>query len=56
VREAQMQKVNYILTIGEKEMKNKTLAVRDREGKTTFDVPIDTFIKRVQDEIKDRVL
>src|SRR3989338_2113938 len=56
VREAQLQKVNYILTIGEKEMKNKTLAVRDREGKTTFDVPVDTFIKRVQDEVKDRVL
>jgi len=54
VREAQLQKINYIITIGDKEEKNKTLAIRSRSGKVKFDVKIDDFIKDSLKEIKNR--
>lgn len=54
VRDAQMQKVNYILTIGDKEVEKKTLAVRDRAGKTKFDVKVDKFIEDLLKEIKEK--
>jgi threonyl-tRNA synthetase len=54
VRDAQVQKINYILTIGEKEVEKKTLAVRTRAGKTEFDVNIDDFVKQMQEEIEKK--
>ncbi len=49
VRDAQMEKVNYIVTIGDKEVANKTLAVRDREGKVKFGVKTEDFIAEILD-------
>lgn len=54
VRDAQVEKVNYIVTIGEKEIENKKLAVRTREGKVTFGVNTDTFIKELKEEINKK--
>ena len=54
VRDAQMEKVNYILTIGDKEVEKKTLAVRNREGKTKFDVKVDKFIDDLLKEIREK--
>jgi len=54
VREAQMEKTNYIVTIGDKEVQNKVLAVRDREGKVTFGVKIDDFITDVLEKVNNR--
>jgi len=51
VREAQLQKINYIVTIGDKEEKNKTLAVRSRSGEVKFNVKVDNFIKNLLKEI-----
>lgn len=45
VRDAQMQKIPFILTVGEKEQQNNTIAVRDRNGKISFDVKIDDFAR-----------
>jgi len=56
VRDAQMGHVNYILTIGDKEVEMNSLAVRYRNGETKFDVPIDKFIKEILDEINERKL
>ena len=56
VREAQMEHVNYILAIGDKEVEKNTVAVRTRVGETTFDVPIDKFITEILDEINERRL
>ena len=56
VREAQMEHVNYILAIGDKEVEKNTVAVRTRVGETTFDVPIDKFITEILDEINERKL
>jgi threonyl-tRNA synthetase len=52
VREAQLQKIPYIIVVGGKEEKNKTIAVRSRDGKIKYKVKTDDFIKQVLDEVK----
>ena len=54
VRDAQVQKVNYVVTIGDKEVEKKCLAVRDRSGKTTFDVEIDGFVEKLRKEVEEK--
>ena len=54
VREAQLRKIPYAITIGDKEQKNKTLAVRTLDGKVKFGIKIDIFIKNIINEIQDR--
>ncbi|MBT4651202.1 threonine--tRNA ligase [Candidatus Woesearchaeota archaeon] len=56
VRDGQLQKANYIVTIGDKEVEKKTLAVRDRSGKTKFGVNIEEFISQLQEEIEKKEL
>ena len=54
VHDTQSEKANYIVTIGDKEVEKKTLAVRDRAGKTEFDVKMDDFMERLKTEIEKR--
>jgi len=53
VRDAEMQKIPYIIMIGDKEEAAKTLAVR-KDGKVKFGVKKDSFIKELLEEIKER--
>ncbi|MBI4981515.1 threonine--tRNA ligase [Candidatus Woesearchaeota archaeon] len=54
VREAQLEKANYIITIGDKEVEKKTLAVRTRNGNVKFDVKLADFMKQLEEERKGR--
>lgn len=54
VREAQLEKVNYVVTIGGKEVEKKTLAIRTRNGKVTFGVSIKEFIIQITKEIGEK--
>ncbi len=54
VREAQMQKIPLIITIGEKEEANNTLAVRTLDGKVKFGVKVDEFISAVKENVEKR--
>lgn len=54
IREAQMQKIPYMLVIGKKEEEKNTVAVRDRSGKTRFGMALEEFIKGTRDEIEFR--
>ena len=56
VRDAQLQKVNYVITIGEKEVEAKTLAVRDRSGENKFDVSIEDFVAQLKEEVEKKEL
>ena len=56
IREAQMQKINYMVTIGDKEVEKKKLSVRTRNGETKFDVEIEEFISQLKEEIAKREL
>jgi threonyl-tRNA synthetase len=50
VREAVGEKVNYIINIGDKEQKDKTIAVRDRKGGLKLGVNLKEFIKELKQE------
>ncbi len=54
IREAQLDKVNYMLVIGEKEVDSNTIAIRDRTGKQKFGVKTSTFVKKLNKEIKEK--
>ena len=54
VKEALLEKVNYIVTIGDKEVEKKCLAVRNRSGENKFDVDVDEFVKDLLDEVEKR--
>jgi len=55
IREAQMQKLPYMLVVGDKEKEAGTVAVRTRNGVDLGAMPLDDFIARIQDEIKNKV-
>lgn len=54
IREAQMQKVPYMIILGKKEEEKKKITLRDRSGKQKFDVSLDEFVEKIGKEIKDR--
>ncbi|MEK6969495.1 MAG: threonine--tRNA ligase [Nanoarchaeota archaeon] len=54
IRDAQMEKINYMVTIGDKEVEKNTLAVRSRKGDVVFGLAIEKFIVQLQEEIKKR--
>jgi threonyl-tRNA synthetase len=56
IREAQLQKVPYMLVLGEKESDDGTIVtVRTREGQDLGSMPLDDFIAKVCRETADRV-
>lgn len=54
IRKAVGEKIPYILVIGDKEMKSKKLAVRDRGQKEIREIEKDKFIKEVKDKINSK--
>ncbi len=54
VREAQHQKIPLILTVGEKEEKNGTVAVRTLDNKVYFDVKADALVKEALKNIEEK--
>jgi threonyl-tRNA synthetase len=56
VREAQLQNIPLILTIGGKEKEAETLAVRTLDGKVHYGVTHADFIEKVTAHIRDRKL
>jgi threonyl-tRNA synthetase len=55
IRTAQLEKIPYMLVIGQKEKDSGNLMVRTRDGKVEENVALDSFIARVKNEIKERV-
>ncbi len=54
IREHSMQKLPYILVVGEKERENGTVAVRGRGGVDLGAIPLQQFVERLQQEIATR--
>ena len=54
IREAQMQKIPYMLIVGDKEAENGTVSVRDRSGKDEGAQPVAGFIERALREIAEK--
>ncbi len=54
IRSAQLEKVNYMLIVGEKEVESGTVSVRSRDEGDLGSMELDAFIKKADDEIKTR--
>ena len=50
IRQAQMQKIPYMLVIGDKEMEARSVAPRTRDGQNMGSIPVDEFIVLLQDK------
>jgi threonyl-tRNA synthetase len=53
VREAQLKKIPYIIIIGDKEMQDEKLKIRQRDGKL-FDIKKEEFIEYIKNKIKNK--
>jgi threonyl-tRNA synthetase len=56
IREAQLQKVPYMLILGDKELESKRVSVRLRTGAVVESLEVDAFLQGVLKEIKERSL
>ncbi len=54
IREAQMRKIPYMLIIGDKEVENSTVSVRDRKEGDIGGMQLQGFIDKIEKEIKDK--
>lgn len=52
IREAEVQKLPYMIVLGEREVKQTLLAPRIRNGKTLVAMKIEDFIQRIKEETK----
>ena len=56
IRDAQNEKVNYMLIIGEKEVKSKTVTERARSGEQDGPFSIEVFIENIKKEIENKAI
>ena len=55
IRQAQLEKVPYMLVLGDKEAEANTLAVRDRKTGETTNMSIGEFLNKIDREIKEKI-
>ena len=56
IREAQMQKIPYMLIIGDKEVENGVVAVRSRKAGDLGTMTLDAFIERINEEVRTKAI
>ena len=56
IREAQLEKVPYMLIIGAKEVEENTVSIRSREQAENETMNVDEFIAKIQEEIEKKVI
>ena len=56
IREAQMQKLPYMLVVGDKEAESGSVSVRTRTGVDLGAMPLEDFAARIREEIDTRAL
>lgn len=56
VRNAQLMQINYILTVGDKESENKSIAVRTRDNVLHGEISISTFVDILMEEKNSKSL
>ncbi|MCL4399396.1 threonine--tRNA ligase [Candidatus Parvarchaeota archaeon] len=54
IRSGQLEKIPFLIVIGDKEEKNNTIALRGRDGKTEYGLTVDDFIRDAVKAIKNR--
>ena len=56
IREAQMQKIPYMIVIGDKEIDSNTLAVRHRKDGDLGAMSFDDLVKKFKDEVENKTI
>ncbi len=56
IREAQLQKIPYMVVLGDKEVDSQTLAVRKRRSKETRTLDFDSFLEELKSGIDSRLI
>ena len=56
IREAQMQKIPYMLIVGDKEVENGVVAVRARKGGDLGTMTLDAFEQKINEEVASKTL
>ncbi|AKM83485.1 threonine--tRNA ligase [Candidatus Woesebacteria bacterium RIFOXYC1_FULL_31_51] len=56
IRNAQMEKISYMLIVGDKEEKEKTISVRCRDGKSLENDSLEDFIRIIKKEIEEKLI
>lgn len=54
IRKAQLLKINYMLTVGDQEVENQTIAVRTRDNVVRGETPLNAFIEELENEKNSR--
>jgi len=55
IREHTLQRIPYLLVVGDREMENAAVAVRKRGGEDLGAMPVDEFVSHLQEDLKKRV-
>lgn len=55
IREHSLQKLPYLIVVGDKEMQNGHVAVRTRKGEDLGVMSVDAFVAHIQQDIQNRV-
>ena len=55
IRSAKLDKIPYVLVVGDQDVANTTLGVNPRGDDVERDVPLDEFVRRVQAEIAEQL-
>ena len=56
IREATLEKVPYMLVVGDRDMENKTVSVRTRGGEDLGAMPLDAFAAMLKEEVDNKVI
>jgi len=56
IREAQLQKIPYMIVLGDKEVETSTLSVRRRRSKETRTLDLKTFLNEVNEAVRNRTI
>lgn len=56
IREAQLAQVNYMLTIGDKEIEHDTINIRTRDNVVIGELKVDAFAATIEKEVKEKAL
>ncbi|MZH40505.1 MAG: threonine--tRNA ligase [Nitrospinae bacterium] len=56
IREAQLQKIPYMVVLGDKEVESQTLGVRKRRSKETRTLDFETFLSELKSGIDSRII
>lgn len=54
IREAQLQKIPYMIVIGDKEVQSNTISIRKRDGQTMDARPIESLAQLIREDVDQR--